>query len=129
MCVFLYFVKSLDQFQAHFGVLFELILVTCNVDKIADALKRINREKTAQTVRDLPAFKRGATPSDEEWKKFNLKDEYAKMGVPNAEWKLTDLNENFGLCDTHQPMAGAALMVRNSTFEFLSRERLKKAQM
>ena len=69
--------------------------------QVTTVVNRINREKSAQTVRDLPAFKKNVTPSAEEWSKFNLKDEYAKMGVPNSEWKLTDLNENFGLCDTY----------------------------
>lgn len=64
-------------------------------------VNRINREKTAPTVRDLPCFKRGVASSETEWAAFNLKEEYAKMGVPNQEWKLTDLNANFGLCDTY----------------------------
>ena len=69
--------------------------------QVTTVVNRINREKSAQTVRDLPAFKKSIPSSAEEWSKFNLKDEYAKMGVPNGEWKLTDLNENFGLCDTY----------------------------
>lgn len=30
-----------------------------------------------------------------------LDSEYARLGVPNIYWKLTDLNSNYDLCDTY----------------------------
>ena len=30
-----------------------------------------------------------------------LDSEYARMGVPNNYWKLTDMNANYEICDTY----------------------------
>ena len=35
------------------------------------------------------------------WNKFDLMAEFHRQGVPNAEWKLTALNEQYELCETY----------------------------
>lgn len=32
---------------------------------------------------------------------FDLESEYARMGVPNMEWTITNLNLNYQICDTY----------------------------
>lgn len=35
------------------------------------------------------------------WNFFDLQSEYQRMGVPNDQWTLTKLNEDYELCDTY----------------------------
>lgn len=35
------------------------------------------------------------------WIKFNLKREYQRMGIPNRDWMITDVNADYSLCDTY----------------------------
>merc|ERR1711892_18753 len=107
---------------------FRKLTVNFGPGQVTTVVNRINREKTAPTVRDLPCFKRGVASSETEWAAFNLKEEYAKMGVPNQEWKLTDLNANFGLCDTYDTVLAVPAAAPNSVItgsaQFRSRKRL-----
>ncbi|XP_072170824.1 phosphatidylinositol-3,5-bisphosphate 3-phosphatase MTMR8-like [Diadema setosum] len=35
------------------------------------------------------------------WDQFDLQAEYARMGIPNAEWCSTTINKNYEICDTY----------------------------
>ena len=106
-------------------------------------VNKIERLKSAQTVKDLPAFQLGSEPTEEEWDFFSLKKEYEYMGVPNSEWKLTvttyndlsnilkyfqDLNKDFGLCSTYDQVLSVPALAPDSivkgSAQFRSRQRL-----
>ncbi|XP_050307744.1 myotubularin-related protein 6 [Anthonomus grandis grandis] len=40
-------------------------------------------------------------PKKAGWNFFDLQSEYQRMGVPNDQWALTKLNEDYELCDTY----------------------------
>ncbi|XP_066146115.1 myotubularin-related protein 8 isoform X2 [Euwallacea fornicatus] len=40
-------------------------------------------------------------PKNVGWNFFDLQSEYQRMGVPNDQWALTKLNEDYELCDTY----------------------------
>lgn len=56
------------------------------------------------------------------WLDFNLADDYARMGVPNEQWKLCTLNASYSMCDTYPAQlyvpadADAALLVGSARF-------------
>ncbi|XP_078268653.1 phosphatidylinositol-3,5-bisphosphate 3-phosphatase MTMR8 isoform X2 [Rhinoraja longicauda] len=35
------------------------------------------------------------------WKMINIREEFQRMGVPNAHWEQTDINENYETCNTY----------------------------
>lgn len=35
------------------------------------------------------------------WDYFNLENEFRRMKVPNKEWQLTNMNQDYTLCDTY----------------------------
>ena len=68
---------------------FRKLTINFSPGQVTTVVNKIERLKSAQTVKDLPAFQLGFEPSEEEWDFFSLKKEYEYMGVPNDEWKLT----------------------------------------
>ena len=68
---------------------FRKLTINFSPGQVTTVVNKIERLKSAQTVKDLPAFQLGSEPSEEEWDFFSLKKEYEYMGVPNNEWKLT----------------------------------------
>lgn len=38
------------------------------------------------------------------WTKFNLADEFRRQTVPNSNWSLTNLNQDYSLCDTYSKL-------------------------
>ncbi|XP_059820158.1 myotubularin-related protein 6 [Hypanus sabinus] len=63
--------------------------------------------KLSRPVRyeDLYAFSFNPKKTEYErevgWKVINLNDEYCRMGIPNDNWQLTDVNRNYKICDTY----------------------------
>ncbi|XP_005994997.1 myotubularin-related protein 8 [Latimeria chalumnae] len=37
------------------------------------------------------------------WKIIDLKVEFQRMGVPNDNWEITDVNKDYGICNTYPP--------------------------
>ncbi|XP_025016172.1 myotubularin-related protein 6 isoform X2 [Tetranychus urticae] len=35
------------------------------------------------------------------WNKFDIRKEYMRMGLPNEDWSITDINVDYSLCDTY----------------------------
>ena len=68
---------------------FRKLTINFSPGQVTTVVNKIERLKSAQTVKDLPAFQLGSEPTEEEWDFFSLKKEYEYMGVPNNEWKLT----------------------------------------
>jgi len=107
---------------------FRKLTINFSPGQVTTVVNKIERLKSAQTVKDLPAFQVQSEPTEEEWDFFSLKKEYEYMGVPNNEWKLTDLNKDFGLCSTYdQVLSVPALAPDNivkGSAQFRSRQRL-----
>ena len=38
------------------------------------------------------------------WDPFLLETEFMRMGVPNREWRLEEINQNFEICETYPPI-------------------------
>ena len=68
---------------------FRKVTINFSPGQVTTVVNKIERLKSAQTVKDLPAFQVQSEPTEEEWDYFNLKKEYEYMGVPNNEWKIT----------------------------------------
>ncbi|RWS05441.1 Myotubularin-related protein 8-like protein [Dinothrombium tinctorium] len=54
------------------------------------------------------------------WNKFNLLHEYERIGLPNNEWIISKINENYAVCDTYPrhlvvPANASDQMLRAST--------------
>ncbi len=62
------------------------------------------------------------------WDAFDLQAEYLRMGVPNAQWVLATVNNDYDLCDTYPRHvyvpAGASTHVLMGSAKFRSRGRL-----
>ena len=52
---------------------------------------------TKQSAAEMFAY---LTVTDKK-KMFELESEYTRMGVPNNEWSLVDINANYKICDTY----------------------------
>lgn len=56
-------------------------------------------------IEDLYCFHYTSTlediPRAAGWNSFDLETEFQRMGVPNANWTMTNLNKNYQLCDTY----------------------------
>ncbi|XP_056417750.1 myotubularin-related protein 6 [Hyla sarda] len=54
---------------------------------------------------DLYAFSYNPKQKEAErvlgWQSIDLKDEYKRMGVPNAYWQLSDVNRDYKVCETY----------------------------
>ncbi|KAK3099384.1 hypothetical protein FSP39_003635, partial [Pinctada imbricata] len=55
-------------------------------------------------IESLYAFQYSQQDSDDKsygWNMYDTQTEYLRMGVPNELWTLTNLNQNYELCDTY----------------------------
>ncbi|KAM4796096.1 phosphatidylinositol-3,5-bisphosphate 3-phosphatase MTMR6 [Rhinophrynus dorsalis] len=54
---------------------------------------------------DLYAFSYNPKQKESEgvlgWQHIDLKEEYQRMGVPNAHWQLSDVNRDYKVCETY----------------------------
>lgn len=39
-------------------------------------------------------------PELDGWKLYNVQEEYLRMGLPNKDFRITRINEQYALCDT-----------------------------
>ncbi|OUC48448.1 hypothetical protein D917_01191 [Trichinella nativa] len=67
---------------------------------IYDSLLALSRPTC---IDDLPAFCFVPEMKDlmqsEGWNEINMYDDYARLGLPNDNWTISDLNKNFEYCD------------------------------
>lgn len=81
--------------------------------------------------KDLYCFTYTSTkdvPKSYGWDFFNLEQEYKRMGVPNEEWNLTNMNKKYELCDTYPRYlyvpAGVTTSILIGSSKFRSKGRL-----
>ncbi|CAH8534988.1 unnamed protein product [Schistosoma bovis] len=60
---------------------------------------------------------------EEGWSTFSLKSQYDRFGLPNYFWSLTNVNENFEICDTYPPVLYVPSMVSKNILYGSSRFR------
>lgn len=62
------------------------------------------------------------------WDPFSLETEFMRMGVPNREWRLEEINQNFGICETYPPIlyvpSSTTKSMLSASAKFRSRGRL-----
>lgn len=61
------------------------------------------------------------------WKLVNLSEEYNRMGIPNSYWQISDVNREYGVCDSYPtevyvPKSATAHIIVGSS-KFRSRRR------
>ncbi|VDO71710.1 unnamed protein product [Schistosoma curassoni] len=60
---------------------------------------------------------------EEGWSTFSLKSQYDRFGLPNYFWSLTNVNENFEICDTYPRVLYVPSMVSKNILYGSSRFR------
>jgi len=107
---------------------FRKLTVDFSPGQINTVINKISSARVSPTLKSLPAFKVQQPIDKEEWNMFTLEKEYEKLGVPNANWKFTDLNKDFGLCTTYPRNFAVPATARDSVIagsaKFRSRQRL-----
>ncbi|XP_017784444.1 PREDICTED: myotubularin-related protein 6 isoform X2 [Nicrophorus vespilloides] len=80
-------------------------------------------------VEDLYCFTYKAIPANMSqstgWDFYDLQSEYKRMGVPNDQWGLTNLNKDYELCDTYPRHLHVPLSATTTTLMGSSRFRSK----
>ena len=51
--------------------------------------------------------------------------DYARMGLPDASWRISGVNRNFAMCETYPEFLGVPVSVDDATVEKASQFRTK----
>jgi len=65
---------------------------------------------------------------DEGWKVFDVRKDFEQMGLPTLHWKISNINKDFGLCETYPPIicvpSSASSSLLMGSAQFRSKKRL-----
>ncbi|CAH8627726.1 unnamed protein product [Dicrocoelium dendriticum] len=96
-----------------------------------DVYTTIKQLSTVTRIDDLPCFHRTPSPChwdrSEGWDTRDLVVQFARFGLPNASWVLTEVNRDYKVCDTYPTVlcvpATATKAMMHASARFRSRGR------
>ncbi|KAF2078075.1 hypothetical protein CYY_000626 [Polysphondylium violaceum] len=59
------------------------------------------------------------------WSLYNAREEYARMGVPSPDWRVSDANHNFFVCDTYPALIGVPESINDEQLKSVAQFRSK----
>jgi len=59
------------------------------------------------------------------WNLYNAREEYARMGVPSPDWRVSDANHNFFVCDTYPALIGVPESINDEQLKAVAQFRSK----